>query len=217
MTKIKVLLADNREIFREGLAHVLGKTTSIEVVSSCSTGEETIHQAIKLKPDIIILDSDIMECDCFEVKHRVNELLPETRFIVVGPSTNESLDPLYVLKIKADGYVGADIHTIRLVEVINGVYGGRPFVAPVLGGMLLQAFNTAEERQMALQKIGLSEREKEVLTLVTKAFANKEIADSLFITENTVKVHLGRIFKKFDVHSRQKAAVLAREKRIIPE
>lgn len=68
---------------------------------------------------------------------------------------------------------------------------------------------------MALQKIGLSEREKEVLSLVAKGLANKEIADNLFITENTVKVHLGRILKKLNVHSRQKAAVLAREKRII--
>jgi len=215
MIKIRVLIADNREIFREGLAHVLGKTTSIEVVSSCSTGEETIRQSVELKPDIIILDSDIMECDCFEVKQRVSELLPETRFIIIGASTNVSFDPLSVFKVEADGYVGSDIHTIRLIEVINGVYGGRLFVAPVLGGMLLREFNTAEERQMALQKIGLSEREKEVLTLVAKGLANKEIADSLFITENTVKVHLGRILKKLNVHSRQKAAVLAREKRII--
>ena len=95
--KIRVLVADNREIYRMGLADVLGKPPHIEVVAMCAAGEEAIRRTAELKPDIVILDGNITECDCFEVKRRIKEMYPEIRIIIINPASYRFIDLLSVL------------------------------------------------------------------------------------------------------------------------
>jgi len=217
MEKIKVLLTDRGEIFRKGLAKLLEAEKNIEVLSTCSSGLEVIQKAIKLKPDIILLDSKISECDCIEVTRRINELLPETKIIVHRLSL-EDYDLLGTLGAKVQAYLYSDIDVKEIIRIVTRVKAGGVIISAPLAAKLLEEFVFLKESREAEQQrydAGLSKREEEVLALVAKGTTNKEIASALFITESTVKAHLSSILEKLHVRNRQQAAVLATEKGII--
>ena len=101
MRKIRVLVADSRALLREALIKVLGETMSVDLVSVCRNGEEAIEQAIKLKPDIILLDGGVETFDCIKVSQRVREIQPDIRVIIFTPLMRQYRDPLYFLGAEA--------------------------------------------------------------------------------------------------------------------
>ena len=121
--KIKVLLANEDEIFREGLAKVISDTANIEVVTMCSTGFESIERAIEFRPDIVILDDEISECGCIEVSQRIRKLLPETRIIILTNAHKEP-DLSSMLRSEARGYITKDIKVVVFPRIIENVYKG---------------------------------------------------------------------------------------------
>lgn len=215
--KMKVLLADKREIFREGLANILGGKPDFEVVATCSSGLECIQKATALEPDVVILDTEISECDCIEAIQCINGLLPAVRILILTHSEKER-DLFSTLKAGATAYISKDACVKDLIETISRVHLGEVVITPPMAAKLINEFALWEEsKEVEQQKCdtNLTEREAEVLSLVAKGATNKEIGSALFIAVNTVKVHLSRILEKLQVRNRQQAAVLAIEKGIV--
>ena len=212
--KIRVLVADSRTFIREALAKVLADAANIKVVSLCSNGEDTIQQAINLKPDVILLDGGLSG-DCVKVARHIRKSQPEIRIIIFTPTSYQSGDTSFVLNAGADGYVDIDIHPLHLIEIINRVYNGNYVLSLFMPEKLRERLAFSDEKPSTPQEISLSKREREVLDLVSKGLTNKEIADKLFISERTAKAHLHSILTKMQAHSRTQAAFMARDMGIL--
>jgi len=214
VTKIKLLLADKSEIFREGLAKLLEREPDIEVVCACRTGLEAIERANEHQPDVILIDTELPECSGIETMKRIHERLPNTNIIVFTHS-EAGADLISAVKVGARAYISKDVSLEDLIKVIALVAEHEVIVSPPMASRLLAEISFLEEYKGAA-KAGdvslLSKREQTVLSLVAQGLTNREIATSLFISEHTVKVHLRNIMGKFHAHTRQQAVVLAREK-----
>jgi DNA-binding NarL/FixJ family response regulator len=192
----------------------------MEVVAICYDAIETINKANQFHPDILLLDEEIEGADCGEVAQRINELHPEINIIIViKPYKSVSLSSSF--KARAKAYVDKDVSYAELESSIRHVAkGGVVVISPLVAKKLLEqvASSTGAIHTRVEYDVGLSKREKEVLALLAnKGTTNKEIAESLNITENTVKAHLSNIMEKMQVRNRQQAAIIARESGIIEE
>lgn len=221
MEKIKIILASNHELWWEGLLLLLkNRAEEIDVLAICYNAIETINLANELKPDIILLDEEIEGGDCGEVAQRINELHPEIKIIIIiKPYKNISLSTSF--KARAKAYIDKDITYHELENCIRYVAkGGVVVISPLVAQNLLEQvahFGTSTSTRVEYD-VGLSKREKEVLTLLAqRGTSNKGIAEALHITENTVKAHLSSILEKMQVRNRQQAAILARERGIVPD
>ena len=190
------------------------------MLTICYDAIETINKSNQLNPDVILLDEEIEGGDCGELAARINELHPEIKIIIViKPYKNISLSTSF--KARAKAYIDKDISYQELESCVHYVAkGGVVVISPLVAQKLLEQVayygNTMSTR--VEYDVGLSKREKEVLTLLAqKGTSNKGIAEALHITENTVKAHLSSILEKMQVRNRQQAAILARERGIIPE
>jgi len=215
MTKIKLLIADRRILYRLGIAAALEKTADIKVVASCATGKETVSRTIRLKPDMVLLDANITDFDCFEVTKQIKAALPGVRIIILNQRNIEYKDPISLLNLDVDGYIGEEIHPINLVNTIEDAAAGKQAISPVMGLRMMEELRALQKKKVALSQIKLTKREVEILTMVAKGLTNQEIAAQAYISTNTVKAHLSIIMKKLDVPNRQRAAILAMEKGII--
>lgn len=217
MKKLKLLLADNSEIFREGLVKLLKHEPSIEVVSTCCTGLEAVKNAHEHQPDVILIDTELDECGGIEVMQCIHERLPKTNIMVLTWS-EVSTDFFSAVKAGAKAYISKNTSIENLIKAITLVAHGKAIVFPPMAARLLAEFNVLEERKDAVE-VGdiarLSKREQAVLSLVAKGFTNKEIATTLVISENTVKVHLRNTMEKLHAHTRQRAVALMREKDLL--
>ena len=207
MEPTRVLLADEKEIFREGLARVLEEQGQLEVVSQCSNGRQAIEQANNTEPDIILMDTKISECGSTEATQRINESCPKAKVVMLTDSKNEE-DLFSAIGSGATGYLAKDIKVVDLVKSIDLIAKGDVVISPPVSGGLAGKVSLATATE---PKIGdsLSEREKEILKLLTKGARNSEIARELFISQNTVKVHLKNITEKLQVRNRQQAVAYA--------
>jgi len=210
--KIKLLIAERQEVFRQGLVDVLREMTDVEIVAICSQGFETLEKSIELNPDIVVLDEGLIE-----ISRRIKEQLPATRIVLITTPRQESNIP-QILKAEANAYMDKDITIDAFTSVIYRVYMGHASVSPRIARKLLKETiysHGAIEAEQREYDIGLSGREIEVLVLVAEGESNKEIASKLHISENTVKGHLSNIMGKMHVHNRLQAAKLAKEMGIL--
>ncbi len=215
MEQTKVLLADEKEIFREGLARLLDEQEHIDVVSQCSNGNEAIEKVREAKPDIVLIDTDISECDGVKAIRQMNESSPEVKVAVLTDSKNE--EGLFSsIDAGATGYLLKDMKVGDLIESIDLIRKGEVVVSPPLAEKLVDKF-TEMKRSEAEVKDGLSDREQEILKLLAKGHTNKEIGDTLFITENTAKVHVKHILGKLQLRNRQQASVYAVQQGLVTE
>ncbi len=215
--KPKVLLADKRELFREGLSVILENIGEVEVVDKCSSGSECLRKAKSLKPDIIILDTEIDNCAFNDVITSIKNASSQVRIIVLTHSERDQ-DLFSALKLGASAYLTKDIAINDLINSIHRIFGGEVIVSPPMAGYMLREFTDWQEKKeasIANKDYGLSKRESEILSLVTKGWGNREIAKQLFISENTVKAHLSTILEKMGVKNRNEATILALEKGIL--
>ena len=213
MTKVKLLLADKSEIFREGLIKLLEQESSIEVVCACCTGLEAVESAHEHQPDVILIDTELSECSSIEAMQRIHESLPKTSIIVLTCS-EANADLISAVKAGARAYISKDTSIENLIKVVTLVAEGEVIVSHPMAARFLAEFNFLEEHKDAAKLGGatlLSKREQAVLSQVGQGFTNREIATTLSISENTVKVHLRNIMEKLHAHTRQQAVVLARE------
>ena len=213
MTRIKLLLADKAEIFREGLAKLLEGEHDIEIVSQCRTGLEAVENAHKHHPDVVLMDIELSECSAIEAAQRIHETLPETGIIIL--TNTEADDPLLsAVKAGARAYISENVRIENLIKIITLVAEGDVIVSPPMAARLLEEFNfLGKHKDMVNFAVvtRLTKREQTVLALVAQGFTNREISTTLFISEHTVKVHLRSIKEKLHAHTRQQAVALASE------
>ena len=215
--KIKIVLVDRREILREGLTAILERDPDIEVIAKFSSGKEAMEQVGILNPDIVITEADMPEDIYLELTHRIKELPPQTKIIVLTHAKQESA-LFRALKLGARAYLTKHIGVDDLISSIHRVHAGEVIISAPMAAKMLDEFVLMEEKKdtsLADQETNLSKRELEVLQLVAGGTTNKEVAEELFISENTVKGHLSRILEKMNVRNRQQAVVMAMEKGII--
>ena len=216
VVKIRLVLADRREIFRGGLAKLLESEPNIEVVCVCHTGLEVVESARKHQPDVILIDTGLTECSGVEIVRRIHEELSKINIIVLSHSETDD-DLISAARAGAKAYLSKDVSIENLIRAIILVAEGGVVVSPPMAARLLQEFNFLEEGKDAAKLVALlSKREQAVLSLVEQGFTNREIATTLVISENTVKVHLRNIMEKLHAHTRQQAVSLVGGKDPLP-
>ena len=218
MTKVKLLLVDKSEIFREGLVKLLEHEPSIEVVCTCCTGLEAVESANEHQPDVILIDPELSECSGIEAMQRINERLPNTSIIVITCS-EVNADFLSAVKAGARAYISKNISIENLIKTVTLVTEGEFIVSPPMAARVLAEFNYLAWHKDAAKSGDdtlLSKREQAVLSLVAQGLTNREIATTFSISEHTVKAHLRNVMEKLHAHTRQHAVALAREKDLLP-
>lgn len=218
MEPVRVLVVDDHTLFRRGIVTVLANQESIKVVGEATNGLEAIEKATKLTPDVIVMDLNMPQCSGLEATQALQTRMPQVKILVLTVSDNE-VDLFHAIKFGATGYILKNTEPEELVQAIHHIAQGGVIVSPKMASKLLTEFrgsgrHMAEE--VAEEEANLSPREEEVLQLVARGATNREIADSLFISENTVKTHLRNILDKLHLANRSQAAAYAVKRGLVP-
>ena len=212
MEKMRILLAEDHKVVREGTRRLLESQPDFEVVGEASDGIEAVELAKKFKPEIIIMDVSMPRLNGIEATRQIKAIYPN---IAILPLTGYD-DDEYVfalLEAGAAGYLLKDSSGEELIEAIRQVMTGEPVLHPKIMKKVLNRLRSPVEEQ-ATQAAGeiLSDRETEVLRLAAQGMSNMEIADSLTLSVRTVQTHLRSIFNKLGVGSRSEAIVFGLKK-----
>lgn len=205
---ISVLIVDRHEIWRVGASKILAEQPDIEVIDPCANIQECLQKVAHFKPDVVLLDTDLQELSYVETIQHICESAPKAKVIMLTHSEREQ-DVYHAVKAGAKGYVSKDIGIEELVKTLFIVARGEVVLSSVVAAKVLEEFTEFyPQLQHTHQRrgFGLTEREREVLTLVSEGASNRTIASSLCVTENTVKVHLRNIMEKLHVNNRLQAA-----------
>lgn len=208
---IRVVVADDDEVFRRGLAALPQVFPRIVIAGEASDGEEAVDLASDLAPDIVLMDVRMPKLSGIEAASRIREEVPTTRILMLTVSDEEE-DLFQALKAGAVGYVlkGADLGEVK--AAVEAVYQGESFVSPQMASKLIAEF-TSLSREQETRQPKITKREHDVLQCLAKGYSNKQIGEELFISENTVKNHVRNILEKLQLNSRIEAATYAiREK-----
>ncbi|OLA59934.1 MAG: DNA-binding response regulator [Roseburia sp. CAG:10041_57] len=203
---IRVLIADDHKMVREGLRRILEFDGEIQVIDEADNGEECINKIRSSKPDIVLLDINMPVMNGIEALQEIRKKKLKTKVIILTVH-NEIEYLLRAVDIGIDGYVLKDSDAHELIRAVTSVYEGDKFIQPSLIPLLNSKLIARDLDAERLEQ--LSKREIEVLKLVAVGMFNKEIGVELGISERTVKNHLSSIFKKIDSSDRTQAAVFA--------
>lgn len=206
MSKIKVMIADDHSMVREGIMNLLELDDNIEVVGFAGDGLECIKKLAELKPDVLLLDINMPNMNGIEVLQELKLRKSNVKTIMLTIH-NEGEYILKAVDIGCAGYVLKDSDSNMLKKAVYTVYSGESFIQPDLIPVLNARLIKKEQEDEQLDK--LTKREVEVLILLSEGLFNKEIAYKLDISERTVKNHISNIFKKINVSDRTQAAVFA--------
>ena len=208
---IRVLLVDDQELMRVGFRMVLGAQDDMEIVGEAGNGEEAVKLAEEHHPDVVLMDVRMPVLDGVEA----TKLITERGLAKVLVMTTFDLDEyaLSALRNGASGFLLKDTPSVQLVAALRSVASGDAVVSPSVTRRLLDRFLGAaggELRDASILDV-LTDREREVLLLMAQGLSNTEIARKLFLSEATVKTHVGRVLSKLDLRDRVQAVVLAYE------
>jgi RNA polymerase sigma factor (sigma-70 family) len=210
---IRVLLADDHAMMRHGLRGILDAQDDIEVAGEAEDGLAAVEEAIRLRPDVVVMDIRMPRLDGIEATRRLVAQDSE-RFRVLVLTTFDLDEYVYeALHAGASGFMLKDAPLERLADAVRTVAAGEALLAPELTRRLIERHVTATKSEAALrERIGeLTEREREILRLLTRGLSNAEIGSELFLSEATVKTHVTRVLQKLAVRDRVQAVVLAYE------
>jgi DNA-binding NarL/FixJ family response regulator len=220
MDPIRVVIADDHKLFREGLKRLLSSEESILVIGEASNDREAVQVVAHLRPDILILDLKMPSGNVIETLREITEKSPATKVIILT-AFSEKENLVGTARARARGYVLKGVSTPTLMEALKKVNAGQIWVDKELPGAAdferitrnesLEVGPPANETLQALTK-----RELEILRLVAQGLSNEEIGKLIFISRKTVKTHLRNIFDKLQVHNRFKAALWVMPGRIAP-
>jgi NarL family two-component system response regulator LiaR len=203
---IRVLIADDHAVVRQGLRTFLALQPEIEVVGEAADGEEAAAAAERLRPDVTLMDLVMPRLDGTDAIRRVRELSPSTRVIVLTSFVDEDR-MMPAVRAGAAGYLLKDVEPQELVRAIRTVHEGEAPLHPAVASRLMEEVARDGDRPDAAAV--LTGREREVLVLIARGHANKLIARDLGVSEKTVKTHVSNILGKLGVNDRTQAALVA--------
>jgi DNA-binding NarL/FixJ family response regulator len=210
MKPIRILLAEDQTLMRQGLKTILELESGFEVAGEAEDGKSAVKLALQLRPDIILMDVQMPQMNGVEATAAICRTWPEARVIIL--TTFDRDDYVFQgVRAGAVGYLLKDLPSPKLIETIRRVHDGEIFIQPEIASRTLRA---------ALHSPGdliepLSEREREVLVMLAQGIPNKEIADKLHLAEGTVKNHVSNILGKLQAQNRTEAANIARKRGLI--
>lgn len=211
--RIRVLIVDDHELIRRGMRMVLDAEDDLHVVGEAVSGAGAVHLAGELHPDVILMDIRMPEMDGIEATRRIVRATPSSRVLVL---TTFDLDEYAFgsLRAGASGFLLKNTPPAQLTAAIRVIAAGDALVSPRVTRSMLDLFATRLPRQAEPDDPRLSvltDREREVFLAIAKGYNNTEIGESLYVSESTVKTHVGRILMKLDLRDRVQAVILAYE------
>lgn len=209
---IKVLIADDHDLIRQGLKRIISFEDDIIIVGEAENGEKVLTMLKSCEPDVILLDMKMPLMDGLEVLQRAKEKLKEIKIIMLTVE-NERTFILDAINKGADGYVLKDSAGTEIVEAIKTVYGGDKYIDKSLVSVLFSGFKIKDKKEQNILD-GLSKREIEVLLYISKGLSNKDIGERLFLSEKTVKNYATTLFRKIGAHDRVHATIFALDQHI---
>jgi DNA-binding NarL/FixJ family response regulator len=213
MTPIRVVIADDQALFREGLRTLLSTRAEVDVVGEAANGEEALSLVQSFAPDVVLMDLRMPLVDGIQATALIRERWPDVPVLALT-TFDDDASLFGALRAGATGYLLKDVSSDTLVSAIQAAARGESFLQSTVTGRVVAAFarlmDAAGPRAEALV-LPLSPREREILTLLGTGASNKEIADRLCLAEGTVKNHVTSILTKLDVRDRTQAALRARQ------
>ncbi|HIE65457.1 MAG: response regulator transcription factor [Nitrospira sp.] len=209
MKKIKVLIADDHRVVREGLGAILKTKRDMNVVGEAKNGLEAVQMAKKLKPEVILMDISMPEMNGVEATRLIKKDFPHIGIVALTMHDDDQTI-FELVRSGINGYLLKDSESADIVKAIRSIYKGESVLHPIIAKKILEEF-TREKSEQKEKKIGnrynLTEREIGVLQRVSRGKTNKEIAVDLGLSDKTIKNHVRKIFYKMKVDDRTKAAI----------
>ncbi|HEX6481838.1 MAG TPA: response regulator transcription factor [Ktedonobacteraceae bacterium] len=228
---VRVLVVDDQRLMREGIASLLQIQDGVEVIGTASNGEEALEQAVSLRPDVILMDVRMPVMDGVAATGQLRRQVPDCKILMLTTFDDEEY-VLEALRVGASGYLLKDIPARDLAQAVRAVYRGIYQLDPAvmsrvmtsLGGLKgaesrapvsTDASSSRENAPDSLKHAGLTGREIDVLRLIATGATNREIAETLVISEGTVKNHISNILSRLGLRDRTQAALYARENALL--
>lgn len=212
MSIIKVMIAEDHSMIREGLKQLLELEPDIRVTSGFSDGKAAVDHFMEIKPDVVILDINMPLLNGLEALEKIKVMDNQAKVVMLTIHQDRQY-LLKALELGALGYILKDAEAKVLIDAVRSVYNGQTYIQPSMAQELVNEYKRIKNGNDDPQNL-LTDREIEVLKLLSKGMLNKEIANVLFISEKTVKNHISSIFRKLEVQDRTQAAVFAIKNKI---
>lgn len=205
---MKVMICDDQAIVRDGLELLLKLEADMEVVGLARDGAEALDLMAKRTPDLVLMDLKMPGMNGVEATRRICALYPHTRILVLTTFDDDEW-VLDAIRAGASGYLLKDTPREKVIEAIRGTVAGKSYIDPLIAGKLLDQVASKQEQPSKLIIAKLTGREVDVLRLIARGLSNAEIAETLHLSEGTIRNHVSAIFSKLDVADRTQAAILA--------
>ncbi len=208
MAAIRLFIVDDHTLFRQGLVSLLQNEPGLEVAGEAASGEQALLLGPSLQPDVILMDVKMPGIGGVEATRRLAEAMPQSRVLMLTVSEEEE-SLLAAIQAGARGYILKNAGADELLEAIRRVHHGDAILSPVMTGRLFQTLRSGGV-PTPLTALPLTRREQDVFHLLAQGASNRQIAEALTITENTVKTHVRNILEKLELHNRSEVAAYAR-------
>ena len=213
-SKIRIIIADDHGVLREGTRELLQKEKDMEVVGEAADGEEAVRLAKEFKPDVAIVDIAMPRLNGIEATKQIKAILPNTAVLILTAYEHDQY-VFALLEAGAAGYLLKDIRGQDLIDAVRAVHAGESVLHPIIARKALDHFvHNVDEAKSSRVKL-LTERETEILRLAAKGQSNKQIGDGLSLSRRTVQAHLGNIFNKLQAGSRTEAVISGLKKGLL--
>jgi len=203
---MRVLVADDHSLFRDGIISLL-EAANFEVVGQVGDGEAAVEAALRLRPDLVLLDITMPKMSGLEALRQIKAKLPETQVVMLTVSDDDA-NLFEAVEAGAIGYLLKDLNADDFLRMLDGLQRGEAAISRRMAARLMRGFAASSRQQIEPEK-RLTQREIELLQLVARGMSNKAVAQALSISENTVKYHLRNILQKLGVQNRTEAVFRA--------
>lgn len=204
---IRVAIADDQQLFSGGLVRIIGVHQDMEVVGEAHTGAEAVELCLETEPDVVLMDISMPVMDGVSATRKIREVLPRTRILILTVHTDDG-HVFQGIKAGAQGYLLKDCTPEDLTRAIRTVYAGDTIMAQDIAQKMLTTFEGIRNEDAEITP-HLTERELEVIKALAQGMSNKQIAQSLHISEKTVRNHASNIYKKLHIYDRTQAVIYA--------